>query len=182
MTARLADDPGSTPGAASIPASSNGRTPHFDCGNGGSTPSAGTNYSGSASAQARVPSTFARQSPPDARSARIRASTTRSRSIPGGGNSGMVGSAWHVSRDGGGLTATASTLGPQDAKPIPQRIVRIASSGPRPFVARIDITFRLFCRFRRNDVRALVGFPNCLACGFHLPHKIAPLVPVSIYR
>lgn len=116
MTARLADDPGSTPGAASIPASSNGRTPHFDCGNGGSTPSAGTNYSGSASAQARVPSTFARQSPPDARSARIRASTTRSRSIPGGGNSGMVGSSAQLINSAGGLVGTTVTFGPQAIK------------------------------------------------------------------
>lgn len=143
----------------------------------------GKNYDeGSASAHAFTPASLDEQSPKAARMASRYARTIRSRSTLGGGNSGTAGSLWQVRRSAGGLVATATTFGPQAVKPVVQRVAAIASRSPRPFVARIDFTFRLFCRFRCNEVRALVGFPNCLAGSLHIPRKGPPLVPVSIDR
>lgn len=138
--------------------------------------------SGSASAHARTPLTFAEQSPHAARYANSQSPTIRSRSIPGAGRVGVSGSPEQVSNSGGGLTATAIAFGPQPASNSVERVIAAISVGLRTFVRSINFAFRLPRRFRRNQVRALVSFLHDPACGFHLQHKIAPLVPVSIDR
>lgn len=137
---------------------------------------------GSASAHAFMPASLDEQSPKAARIASSQSATIRSRSIPGGGRMGVNGSPAHVSNSGGGLVATAITFGPQPASNSVERVIAAISVGLRTFVRSINFAFRLPRRFRRNQVRALVGFLHDPACGFHLPHKIAPFVPVSIDR